>query len=118
MATPRRKAPLSRTQALAALVERTLLPDLRARAAEAAVAEALRERWEYERAHRRTAATLDEWTTLTLTQVAVAWVLSTVFVRVLEDGERFEQVGGQQIDGGEAAHGISLSSISSPSGLA
>lgn len=99
MAAPRRKAPLSRTQALAGLVERTLLPDLRARAAEPAVADALRERWEYERAHRTTAATLDEWTTLTLTQVAVAWVLSAVFVRVLEDRGLTEH---RRIAGGDA----------------
>lgn len=99
MATPRRKAPLSRTQALAGLVERTLLPDLRARAAEPAVADALRERWDYERAHRRTAATLDEWTGLTLTQVAVAWVLSAVFVRVLEDRGLTEH---KRIAGGDA----------------
>lgn len=100
MATPRRKAPLSRTQALAGLVERTLLPDLRARAAEPAVADALRERWTFERAQRRTAATLDEWTGLTLTQVAVAWVLSTVFVRVLEDRGLTEH---RRIAGGDAA---------------
>src|SRR5688572_25687202 len=85
MASPRRKAPLSRTQVLAGLVEATLLPDLRARAKEPAVADALRERWEYEHSQKHTAATLIEWTDLTLTQVAVAWALSTVFVRVLED---------------------------------
>ncbi|MBK8698015.1 MAG: hypothetical protein IPN17_38695 [Deltaproteobacteria bacterium] len=49
------------------------------------MAAVLAERWSYERAQKRTAAALPEWTDQTLTQVAVAWVLSAVFVRVLED---------------------------------
>jgi hypothetical protein len=85
MPPARRKAPLSRTQILAGFIDKTLLPDLRARATEPAVAETLRARWDFERAHKRTAAALPEWTDQTLTQVAVAWVLSCVFVRVLED---------------------------------
>lgn len=44
---------------------------------------------EYDRARaaRRTAATLDEWRTDRITQAAVAWVLSCVFVRFLEDND-------------------------------
>ncbi len=85
MPPTRRKAPPSRTQILAGFIDKTLLPDLRARAKEPVVAETLRARWDFERAQKRTAAALPEWTDQTLTQVAVAWVLSCVFVRVLED---------------------------------
>ena len=85
MAPPRRKAPPSRTQALAAYLDKVLVPDLRARAKEPPVARTLEARWAFERDRRRTAASLPEWTDQTLTQVAVAWVLSAVFVRVLED---------------------------------
>ena len=44
---------------------------------------------EYDRARaaRRTAATLEEWRTDRITQAAVAWVLSCVFVRFLEDND-------------------------------
>jgi hypothetical protein len=39
------------------------------------------------RAARRTAATYEEWRTDRITQAAVAWVLSCVFVRFLEDND-------------------------------
>jgi hypothetical protein len=44
---------------------------------------------EYDRARaaRRTAATYEEWRTDRITQAAVAWVLSCVFVRFLEDND-------------------------------
>lgn len=85
MAAPRRKAALSRTQRLANYLDKVLLPDLRGRAKEPALADSLAARHAFEREQKRTAASLHEWTDQTLTQVAVAWVLSAVFVRVLED---------------------------------
>ncbi len=101
MAAPRRKAALSRTQRLANYLDKVLLPDLRGRAKEAPLADSLAARHAFEREHRRTAASLHEWTDQTLTQVAVAWVLSAVFVRVLEDRAllpRKRLAGGDAVD--------------------
>jgi len=64
--------------------------DLRARSAASDLPEiAARLEAEYARARaaRRTAATLEEWRTDRITQAAVAWVLSCVFVRFLEDND-------------------------------
>jgi hypothetical protein len=105
MASARRKGPLTRTQALASYLDATLVPDLRQRAAEAPLAATLDARWEHERATRRTAAPRPEWLDQTLTQVAVAWVLSAVFVRVLEDRGLLAQ---RRLAGGDAAEGERL----------
>jgi hypothetical protein len=60
--------------------------DLRQRAeASPAVARALREQYEREKAAERTAETFAGWTAALATQVAAAWLLSCVFVRTLED---------------------------------
>ncbi|NBV47087.1 MAG: BREX-2 system adenine-specific DNA-methyltransferase PglX, partial [Planctomycetia bacterium] len=79
------------SQALLADLEK-LLPrveaDLLARSSDPDVPDiAARLRGEYDRARaaRRTAASYEEWHTDRITQVAVAWVLSCVFVRFLED---------------------------------
>jgi len=64
--------------------------DLLARSSDADVPEiGVRLRGEYDRARasKRTAATYDEWRTDRITQAAVAWVLSCVFVRFLEDND-------------------------------
>jgi hypothetical protein len=64
--------------------------DLLGRSADADVPEiGARLRAEYERARaaKRTAATFEEWRTDRITQAAVAWVLSCVFVRFLEDND-------------------------------
>jgi len=64
--------------------------DLLARSSDADVPEiGARLRGEYDRARasKRTAATYDEWRTDRITQAAVAWVLSCVFVRFLEDND-------------------------------
>lgn len=64
--------------------------DLLARSADIDVPEiGARLRAEYDRARaaKRTAATFEEWRTDRITQAAVAWVLSCVFVRFLEDND-------------------------------
>lgn len=64
--------------------------DLLARSADADVPEIgsrLRSEYDRARAAKRTAATYEEWRTDRITQAAVAWVLSCVFVRFLEDND-------------------------------
>jgi hypothetical protein len=64
--------------------------DLLARSADADVPEIgsrLRAEYDRARAAKRTAATYEEWRTDRITQAAVAWVLSCVFVRFLEDND-------------------------------
>jgi hypothetical protein len=81
-----RKALLDDLKKLLARVE----ADLLARSADADVPEiGARLRAEYDRARaaKRTAATYEEWRTDRITQAAVAWVLSCVFVRFLEDND-------------------------------
>ncbi|WP_437593488.1 BREX-2 system adenine-specific DNA-methyltransferase PglX [Sorangium sp. So ce1000] len=73
------------TRELSALLAKTLLPDLKERARPENVREALRERWAQERKEHRTADDFDDWIPRTLEQIGVAWILSCVFVRTLED---------------------------------
>jgi hypothetical protein len=62
--------------------------DLRARCDEVPnIDTALRQEYEQARAADRTGVTFEEWRADLITQVAVAWVLSCVFVRFLEDNE-------------------------------
>jgi hypothetical protein len=70
---------------MAGLLANTLIPDLTARAKQPAIEHALRQRWEAEKAGSRTAAGLDEWVGHMVEQVGAAWILSCLFVRVLED---------------------------------
>ncbi|WP_437481818.1 BREX-2 system adenine-specific DNA-methyltransferase PglX [Sorangium sp. So ce1014] len=86
MAGKRKKgADESLTTALARLLEKTLLPDLTARAKTPAVAAVLAEQHAREKAESRTADPLAEWTPRWLEQIGAAWVLSCVFLRTLED---------------------------------
>jgi hypothetical protein len=55
------------------------------------VLEALKKRHADERARERTAEAFDGWLEALVTQVAAAWLLSCVFVRVLEDRGLIEQ---------------------------
>ena len=59
--------------------------DLLARAKDPGVAAGLRASWEKQKADGRTGANLKLWTRRRSTQVGIAWVLSVVFVRTLED---------------------------------
>ncbi len=60
--------------------------DLRTRCDEVAqINEGLQKEYEQARAAERTGVTFEEWRGDLITQVAVAWVLSCVFVRFLED---------------------------------
>jgi hypothetical protein len=83
----KRKKPVeeSLTSALARLLEKTILPDLAARAKLPAVAAVLAEQHAREKAASRTADTLAEWTPRWLEQIGAAWILSCVFLRTLED---------------------------------
>ena len=68
--------------------------DLLARSEDADVpeiAEVLRGEYERARAAKRTADTYGEWREDRITQAAVAWVLSCVFVRFLEDNDLISQ---------------------------
>ena len=85
MAAKAGKKQITLTQALAQFLAKTLLPDLKARAAEPAVNEALQRQWQAEKAANRTADGFPAWQQRTLEQVGAAWVLSCVFVRTLED---------------------------------
>ena len=80
-----KRAQKTLTQEMSILLAKTFLPDLTARSQQPAVARALRERWLVERDDKRTAAGLNEWVSATIEQVGAAWILSCVFVRVLED---------------------------------
>lgn len=85
---PDPRAPLDSAAFLAAArpVLRRLEEDLRARAlASPAVTAALHARYEQEKQAQRTAESFAGWTAALATQVAVAWLLSCVFVRTLED---------------------------------
>lgn len=81
--SPKKSQERNLTRELAALLTKTLLPDLEARAKEPSVARALAAQYDSDRNH--TSDTLAEWITRTLEQVAVAWILSCVFIRTLED---------------------------------
>ena len=62
--------------------------DLRARSdAEASIKAKLTTQYEAARANRRTAEAYTVWRDELVTQVAVAWVLGTVFIRFLEDND-------------------------------
>jgi hypothetical protein len=50
----------------------------------------LRREWQQAREAQRTAATFEAWREDLITQVAVAWVLGTVFVRFCEDNDLIE----------------------------
>jgi hypothetical protein len=70
---------------------RELEADLRARCDEVAqINEDLKKEYEQARAADRTGVTFEEWRADLITQVAVAWVLSCVFVRFLEDNSLIE----------------------------
>ena len=80
-----KKAGKTLTQEMAGLLAKTLIPDLTARARQPAIEHALCQRWEAEKAGSRTAAGFDEWVGHMVEQVGAAWILSCLFVRVLED---------------------------------
>ncbi len=84
MARGRAKSQRSLTEEMAALLAKELLPDLVERADQQGVQAALRERWEAEKAARRTADKLEDFVAHTVEQVGAAWILSCLFVRVLE----------------------------------
>lgn len=79
------------TRALAQLLDKTLLPDLRRRAADPAVDAALRQRHADDKKARRTADRFDDFCEHLLEQVGAAWILSCVFIRTLEDRELLRQ---------------------------
>ena len=81
---------IDRTALLDALkpVLLNLEKDLRARSdAESTIKAKLTEQYEAARASRRTAEAYSVWRDELVTQIAVAWVLGTVFIRFLEDNE-------------------------------
>ncbi|AUX42289.1 uncharacterized protein SOCE26_037190 [Sorangium cellulosum] len=85
--TPRKTKVVERnlTRELSTLLAKTLLPDLKERARPENVREALRQQWAQEKKQHRTADDFDDWIPRTLEQIGVAWILSCVFVRTLED---------------------------------
>jgi hypothetical protein len=85
-----RNVMIDRTALLDALkpVLLNLEKDLRARSdAEPTIKAKLTAQYEAARASRRTAAAYSVWRDELVTQIAVAWVLGTVFIRFLEDNE-------------------------------
>ena len=64
---------------------KTLEADLLERTKDPGVAAGLDAAWRREKAASRTAAPLATWTRRRCTQVGIAWILSAVFVRTLED---------------------------------
>lgn len=86
MARGSKSKDLSLAQVLGQFLERTLIPDLRARVEEsAAVKRALDDALARERAAGRTADDPIAYRERTLEQVGAAWLLDAVFVRFLED---------------------------------
>jgi len=69
---------------------RTLEADLLPRATKPPFNEAIRAEWRAAREASRTSADFEEWLSEQVTQVAVAWVLGTVFVRFCEDNGLIE----------------------------
>jgi hypothetical protein len=63
----------------------TLESDLRSRASDPGIADALRSEWQATRTAGRTAATYGEWRDEQLTQVGAAWLIGMVFMRFCED---------------------------------
>jgi hypothetical protein len=84
---PRGKKQVTLTQALSQFLGKTLVPDLKVRAAERSVEGALRRQWQAEKDGKRTADSFIEWRDRALEQIGAAWVLGCVFVRTLEDRE-------------------------------
>jgi hypothetical protein len=85
---------IDRTALLDALkpVLLNLEKDLRARSdAEPTIKAKLTAQYEAARASRRTAEAYSVWRDELVTQIAVAWVLGTVFIRFLEDNELLDQ---------------------------
>ena len=81
---------IDRTQLLRALqpVLKNLETDLRARSeAEPTIKARLTEQYEAARANQRTSEAYAVWRDELVTQIAVAWVLGTVFIRFLEDND-------------------------------
>jgi hypothetical protein len=68
----------------------SLEKDLRERATEPSIDEHLREEFRRAKAASRTGESFEVWRDELLTQVGVAWILGTVFVRFLEDNELVE----------------------------
>lgn len=86
MARGSKSKDLSLAQALGQFLERTLIPDLRARVEESpSVKRALDDALARERAAGRTADDPIAYRERTLEQVGAAWLLACVFVRFLED---------------------------------
>ncbi|MFG1999077.1 BREX-2 system adenine-specific DNA-methyltransferase PglX [Spirillospora sp. NPDC048911] len=71
---------------------RALETDLRERAAEPPFKPSLEAEWRNAVDRERTAATYDTWLEGQLTQSAVAWTLSTVFLRFCEDNHLIDEV--------------------------
>ncbi|MFO0575661.1 MAG: BREX-2 system adenine-specific DNA-methyltransferase PglX [Polyangia bacterium] len=88
---PSRSADVPLTKALGQLLDKTLLPDLRRRAADPAVEAALRQRHADDKKARRTADRFEDFCEHLLEQVGAAWILSCVFIRTLEDRDLLRQ---------------------------
>jgi hypothetical protein len=82
---PKKAQERNLTRELSTLLGKILIPSLEERAKQPAVAAALTAQYEAERKANRTAEKRDEWVERTLEQVGVAWILSCIFVRTLED---------------------------------
>src|SRR5579875_3252712 len=80
---------IDRTALLADLKKQTALleNDLRQRSEEPEFAGPLHGEWQAARDAQRTASTYESWRDERVTQVAVAWVLATVFIRFCEDND-------------------------------
>ena len=81
----KKKGEATLTQVMARLLEKELVPDLKERARMPGVEPALRQRWEKEKAARRTADAFETWVAHAAEQVGAAWILSIAFIRTLED---------------------------------
>ena len=91
MARRNRHQPLTLTEACRKLVLE-LEVDLRLAIGEdAELAAGLKAEWKEARDQNRTGKTLDAWTGDLVTQVAVSWVLSCVFVRFAEDNDLIDR---------------------------
>jgi len=70
---------------LQALLRKEIEPDLRARSELPEIEKELKAEFEKAKKAKRTAQNYTDWRSDYITQIGVAWVLSTVFIRFLED---------------------------------
>lgn len=93
---------------LQTLLRKEVEPDLRKRSELPAIAAALKAEFDKAKKAKRTAMNYTDWRADMITQIGVAWVLSCVFIRFLEDNRMVDP---PRLSGPTAADGDSQSAL-------